>query len=371
VRTSASIDAVDLLRSWQSAGLVSQAELPGLAEAIVIDAAAADPPLHLKILAAVGTLFATGFFLAFLAAADLISFEAGGGLVAWGAVFLGSGIALSLALRRRPPCLGHDFVAQVGFVGLALGKVALVAGAVLWAGEETRWVATATLLGATVVTYPVTGPSLDRFLSPYAVAASVLFEILARDAAGTEPGPALAGFVALAVGVAAATLVSHRVPTALRPIGTAALAAIGTVVGVIAAGHDFGIWATDRPIDSRPVEVLLALTLSATIAGVAHEAGALRRPPVIAAIVGGLVLGFAGAPGIVFALVLMIVGHARHDVPIRITGILALPAFVALWYWGRDLDFLAKSAVLAGSGGLLLAARAVMARAGWDREEDA
>ena len=65
-----SIGAVDLLRSWRDAGLVAREDLPEIAEAIATAAASDEPPLHLKILAGVGTLVGTLFFLGFLAAAD-------------------------------------------------------------------------------------------------------------------------------------------------------------------------------------------------------------------------------------------------------------------------------------------------------------
>ena len=94
----------------------------------------------------------------------------------------------------------------------------------------------------------------------------------------------------------------------------------------------------------------------------------LARPPLAAAAAGAVLLGLIGAPGISFALLVLILGHALHDVPLRVVGVLALPAFLVLWYYGRDMTFLEKSAALVGSGVLLLAARLVIIRAGWDRE---
>ncbi len=368
MRSSASIGAADLLAAWERSGRVPAAGLDAVAEAIAAGAAGREPALPLKILSAVGTVFATGFFLAFLGVAGLVSFDDGAGLVVWGIAFLVVAVVLALALRRSPPGLGADLLAQTAFVATALGKIAFVAGAVEIYGPGTPWVATGALALVTIVTYPVTGSSLDRVLSPYAVAASALFEILERPSGGVDPGLALAVFHALATAIAAVLVLSHRVPAALRPIGTAALAAMGTVVSVIATGHDFGLWANGRSLDPRPVEAMTALALAATIAFVAREAGTLGRAAPNAAIAGAIVLGFAGAPGIVFALLLLVVGHARHDGPVRVAGILALPVFVVLWYYARDLTFLVKSAALVASGVLLLGARGLMAVAGWDRE---
>ena len=52
----------------------------------------------------------------------------------------------------------------------------------------------------------------------------------------------------------------------------------------------------------------------------------------------------------------------------RVVGILALPAFLVMWYWARDLTFLTKSAVLVASGAALLGARIWMRLRGFDRE---
>ena len=365
--TRPSIDAVTLLTSWRRAGLLAAADTAAVAEAMMASARDTEPPLYLKILSAIGTFLATLFFVAFLAVSELISFRSGTGTLAWGVALLLAAVGLSVPLRRAEPGIGHDFLAQATFAAMAVGKVLCVAGALLIFGERTPWVATLTLLLVTAVTYPVSGASLDRVLSPYAVAASALFELLERSRGG-DPSLALAAFHAVATGLAGWLLLSHRRPRILAPIGLAALGAMGTVVCIIASGHDFGIWVSHRPIDPRPIEAMLALSLVATIAWAAGGIDRLARPPLAAAALGALLLGFAGAPGIVFALLLLIVGHALHDVPLRVVGILALPSFLVLWYYGKDLTFLEKSATLVGSGALLLAARGAMHAFGWGRE---
>ncbi|MDK9697683.1 MAG: DUF4401 domain-containing protein [Siculibacillus sp.] len=368
--TRASIDAVTLLTAWRRAGLLTAEETPVVAEAMAATTRDAEPPLHLKILSGIGTFFATIFFAGFLAMADLISFKSGAGTLGWGVALLAAGIGLSFVLKGRSPGLGRDFLAQATFAAMAVGKVLCVAGAILIFGERTPWVATITLFLVTVATYPVSGASLDRVLSPYAVAASALFELMERGSGG-EVTLSLTLFHAVATGLAGGLLLSHRRPDVLRPIGLAALGAMGTVVCILASGHDFGIWMSRRPIDPRPIEAMLTLSLVGTIVWAAGGVDRLARPPLAAAAVGAVLLGFAGAPGIVFALMLLVAGHALHDVPMRVVGILALPAFLVLWYYGRDMTFLEKSVTLVGSGALLLAARGWMRFAGWDREDAA
>lgn len=367
--TRPTIDAGTLLAAWTASGALPQGAEAAVIAAIRADAAEERPPLHLKILAAVGTFLATAFFLAFLVVAKLISFDSGSGLLSWGIAFIAAGIGLSLARPRTPAGMGRDVLAQTAFTALALGKVMTVVGIIILVGENKPWVPTMAILAVTILTYPVSATSLDRVLSPYAAGVAAVIEILARRGFAADPSLAMTALFALATGIAGLLLLSHRVPLALRPIGTAALALMGTIVCIIAAGLDAGAWANDRLMDPRPIEAVLTVTLIGVIGWAAGGLEHLARPPLLAAAAGAVLLGFAGAPGISFALLVLIVGHALHDVPLRVAGILALPVFLVLWYYGRDMTFLEKSATLVGSGLLLLAGQAVIVRAGWDREE--
>ncbi|MFS8038932.1 DUF4401 domain-containing protein [Xanthobacter sp. AM11] len=367
--TRPTIDAGTLVAAWTASGALPQGTEAAVVAALRADAAEERPPLHLKILAAVGTFVATVFFLTFLVIADLISFDSGGNLLGWGLAFIAAGIVLSLALPRARAGMGRDVLAQTGFTALALGKVMSVAGLIILAGADSPWVPTLAILAVTILTYPVSATSLDRVLSPYAAGVAAMLEILLRRNSGTDPSLAIAALFTLAAGIAGLLLLSHRVPLALRPIGTAALALMGTIVCVLAAGQDAGAWASGRPLDARPVEAVLTIALIGVIGWAAGGLDRLARPPLLAAAAGAILLAFVGAPGISFALLVLIVGHALHDVALRVAGILALPVFLVLWYYGRDMTFLEKSATLVGSGLLLLAGQVLIARAGWDRED--
>lgn len=366
--THPTLDARSLIAAWRAAGLLPQEAEAAVAAALLSDAAQERPPLHLKLLSALGTVLAMAFFLSFLVVSGLISFNSAGAVLSWGLVFLAAGLALALAGPRAEPGLRRDMLALAAFTTMAIGKVMTVMGLIGEAGSHTHWVPTAAVLAVTVITYPVSGSSLDRILSPYAVGVAALVEIFGLRSFATGPGLPLTVLYGLATLIAGATLLSHRVPLALRPLGIAALGVMGTIVCIVALGLDAGRWAGLAALDPRLIEAMLTLSLVAVIAWAAGGVDHLRRPPLAAAVAGAVLLGFAGAPGISFALLLLIVGHALHDMPVRVAGVLALPAFLVLWYYGRDMTFLEKSAALVASGAVLLAGRAVMARAGWDRE---
>jgi hypothetical protein len=363
--------AGELLAALHAAALVTPDDEAAISSFLAARRAGDEPPLHLKILSAIGTALATGFFLGFLAISKLIDFGSGPAMMVWGAAFLACGIGLSSSLRRAPIGLAADFTAQTTFAAMAIGKILVVVGAMVHFGEHTPWIATIALAVVTLVTYPVSASSLDRLLSPYAVFAAMLWEILERGGGRADASLALTLYFVVTTALAGTLILPDRAPVALRPIGLAAIAAMGTVVSVLATGHDFGIWASGRPIDPRPIEWILTAALIVLIARIAGGLRPLASPTLTPAVIGIAALGLASAPGIVFALGLLVLGHARHDRPLRVFGILALPTFLVLWYYGRDMTFLVKSAVLVGSGAALLAARGWMTLRGLDRRTTA
>ncbi len=367
--TFAALDAETLMRSWQDAGLVTSEAAPAVAARIRAVHDAEVLPLHVKILSAVGTFFASGFFLGFLGVSQLIDFRSGTAMAVWGGVFLAGAIALALAVRGAGETLGHSVAMQTTFAAMLTGKALVVVGLAM--AVQSPWAVTAALAAVAVATYHASDLSLDRLMSPAAVFASLLFDILERGLFGYQLGLVLALYLVVLIGIVAVLLGLGQGGRLYRPIGHAAVLAIGMIVCVLASGHDFGLWTSGRVIDMRPVEVVLTATLIAAIVSAAGGRARVGREPVILAIGGAVLLGVAGAPGLVYALALTVFGHARHDRAMRGLGLVALPIFLVIYYYGRDMTFLVKSATLVASGAALLAARAYMAWRGFDGEDAA
>ena len=93
----------------------------------------------------------------------------------------------------------------------------------------------------------------------------------------------------------------------------------------------------------------------------------LKTQPLLLASMGALLLGLIAAPGILLAIMLMVLGYARHERLLLATGVVLIPVFLFLYYYQLDLSLLQKSAALAGSGALLLAGRFYLRRRGWDK----
>ena len=107
--------------------------------------------------------------------------------------------------------------------------------------------------------------------------------------------------------------------------------------------------------------------LIALFGWVAGAMAKLRTQPLLLASTGAALLGLIAAPGMLLAIMLLVLGYARHERPLLATGVALIPIFLFLYYYQLDLSLLQKSAALAGSGALLLAGRFYLRRRGWDK----
>lgn len=269
----------------------------------------------------------------------------------WHRLFLGLALIAGAAGLRR--CSSR--LPAVHFA-LALGLTGhiLVLSAV---GRESRRllpvVLTATLLAG--VLYGFCRDSLHRFLST-GTALALWICWLAQE----EFLHALDLAVFLE-GIALAVLFGRaRRLEALRPLGWAfAVALPSTLALPLLPSLNFhgSLW---------PSRIVLTLGLAGLVIQTAGREN-LRKEPVWLAVAGTLLLGLFTAPGILAALGLLVLGYASREKLLIGLGALAWPAFIGMFYYDLDLDLGTKSAVLAGSGALLLLGRAVLARRPWAR----
>lgn len=83
----------------------------------------------------------------------------------------------------------------------------------------------------------------------------------------------------------------------------------------------------------------------------------LREPWMILAIVATILLGIFTNPGIIAAIGLLTLGYAKNDKLLEGLSFLFLPCFLVLFYYNMEVELAYKSAVIAGSGILLLLVR--------------
>jgi uncharacterized membrane protein len=62
-------------------------------------------------------------------------------------------------------------------------------------------------------------------------------------------------------------------------------------------------------------------------------------------------------PGVLAAIGLLVLGHARRDALLLAMGTAFFPIFIVVFYYEMEVSLLAKSYILMASGAVLLAAR--------------
>lgn len=208
--------------------------------------------------------------------------------------------------------------------------------------------------GLCVVLYGLYRDFLHRFLSCLSVF------VIARFALPREGlGDALHALFLGAVIVCGVLLTRARQRPVWRPLAYAC--AWRAVVSVLPSdGHEW--WFKDYVLPHRWISSVTAgLALLAVSAWACRRAG--ERVPTAQVVVAVLVIAgltALGAPGIPAALFLVVLGHATHHWHLTLVALASLPIFVWHYYYDLELDFVAKSSVLVGSGALLLVARAAL-----------
>lgn len=301
-------------------------------------------------------------FLGALLGAALITIGIAEGLeLRWeGAQMLTMGGVYMVAALVLHFCRGNDFTDHLGLAFSIGGHVFLLLGVLrLTRHDHPEMVVflTATALSASL--YGLYRDFLHRFLS------CLLVFVLAKFALPAEGlGDALHALVAAMVLLCAVLSMRDRQAAFARPLVFAC--GYGLPVILLPLGER-GLWFEDPELPRWWISsVVLALGL---LWALRFAAARLEvRAPVAAQAVAVLsVAGLCalGAPGIMAALFLIVLGYAAQHGPLVVAGLLALPAFVFKYYYNLELDFVAKSGVLAGSGVILLIVRAAFVRSSW------
>ena len=164
----------------------------------------------------------------------------------------------------------------------------------------------------------------------------------------------------------ASVLLTHRkIKADYMPLAYALVGSLCVHVLLLASGE----LASEGIAVISPYFASLILTagLIALFGWAAGGMAKLKTEPLLLASTGAVLLGLIAAPGILLAIMLLVLGYARHERPLLATGVALIPVFLFLYYYQLDLSLLQKSVALAGSGALLLAGRFYLRRKGWDK----
>lgn len=317
-------------------------------------------PLYLRAVIALGAFLASSFFLGFLLLSGIIDMNSTLQIIIWGIAFIGVAVGSEKLSDPNSEDFGSTFLQQLSFSSIAIGKTLVVLGFAGW--FESEWgVALGTLFvtGSTYFTYRM---SLDRFFSTLAVLSSI--HVALRLGPQWEFQPFLLNsFFVLKIIIAGFLFTSAKVKRDFLPIGYALLTSVAFTIVT------FDVKALAQSgVDPLVAKCALLAALILLIAWAGGEKERVFTTPIISAWVGALFLGCVSTPGIIFSILLLVLGYARHDRAITAVGLVFLPAFLAFYYYSLSLSLAYKSALLVGSGIVLLGARLFIQINKWDEE---
>ena len=350
-------NAAGLLAALRDKGLAGEA---GLADFIIRRQREKPPTLYLNILITIGAL------LAALCLVTIFPKE-------------NTPIVVILALIASAVWLKGKAGDSHGLKYILLMQSSLavmIAGKLLFTGTVGRtlthylsddsydpWSYTLALLMITVLTYPVYRVPVDRFLFPFIVLCFLLSNILEHSSA--HHVLLFHGSFLLQFAMAAVLLTHRKIKADYMPLAYALVFSLCVHVLLLASGE---LASKDITVISHYfASLILTGGLIALFGWAAGDMAKLRTQPLLLASMGAALLGLIAAPGILLAIMLLVLGYARHERPLLATGVALIPVFLFLYYYQLDLSLLQKSAALVGSGALLLAGRFYLRRKGWDK----
>lgn len=348
------LTAAALLDHMGDQGLV--ADKQPLAAHILASRPDRELPLYVRALAGIGATIGAVCFLLFLYEAGLVDVDTEFDMIIWGVLAMLGAVGLHRMGKDESRTARHSFFVQGSFTFMALGKGLFVAGLAILA--DSSWGATAGLLIVTLGTWFVYDMSIDRFLSALGVLVSLTFNILSELDSPLLRNILLDGLFMAELAGAAYLFTSGRVRHALMPLAYSLAAALAGNVLILSSKLAYGPWRAEELLNPALINASLGIALVLLAAYAAGGLDKLRREILSATAVTAALLALVSAPGIMLALILMILGYARHDTIMLRSGGFLLPLVLLQYYANMDVTLLVKSGVLVASGVVLLGARA-------------
>nr|WP_255490880.1 DUF4401 domain-containing protein [Spartinivicinus marinus] len=321
-------------------------------------------PLYLRCLIGVGAFIASLCFIAFLFLVELIQFNNEAELVLWGLVFTAVAITL-LKVAGEVHNAKQSFFIQLSFVAMAMGKTLFVLGVGI--ATESAWGVTCAILIITLITYSVYRISIDRFLSSFAVLASVMANIFWDKDLVSVREIVFNVFLFLQLLIAALLLCYEKVKRSLIPLSYAFVFSIIWAILILMDTSQFGYRNEQELISIMLPSCMLSISLIACMGWVAGSFSMLKSVPMVLATLVVIIIGFLSIPGVTLSILLLVLGYAKHENILSVTGVLFLPYCLVVFYYNLDITLLHKSVLLILSGLVLLAGRFCITYQGWDK----
>ncbi len=153
-------------------------------------------------------------------------------------------------------------------------------------------------------------------------------------------------------------------PAFFNPLTISSVIMLPLSLFIVLMSRNFPFLLEEYQFSILPSSLVLAvgiIVLCFHLAG-GFELKQLRKEWLIIAVVLTAVLGFISSPGILAALGLLVLGYHRRDNFPMAMAMFSLVVFLILYYYQMDIDLAYKSAVIGGTGLVLLIACALVGR---------
>jgi len=343
----------ELLDHPDVSGLVDPVQKEGIAAALSNSEQAVKDPLYIRILSGIGAWFAAFFLIAFLGISGIITNETGA--VVCGIAFLVAAVVLTKTCKAT-------FPTQLALVLAFAGNIMTLVGICEYFHFSHGIVpALSTHAAICAVMYILYPSSVYRFCAPVVLAVIATIWI-------TEMGE----FWFLNILIAAETLLAGllilhtRRTLFLQPlIRAAAVTLPATLLFMNLAMIDIFHWRIWESTPNSPLGVSSAVLAAGLVYMFFRLAGGInqyRQPWLIMAVIATVLLGIFTNPGVLVAIGLLTAGYAYGDRILTALAYLFLPCFLVGLYYVMDVTLACKSAVIAGSGLILLILRWILIR---------
>ena len=294
-------------------------------------------PLYLRVLIGIGAFTSGAFLLGLLATLELFQTEII--VLLQGTIMIGIAIFTHLTSQTIDnSTTSHALVQQATFAMIFAGKIMFVWGAnlVFGEGELTSFLA---LLVVTCTTYYVFDMYVDRLISSTATT----FALGAVVAATLKvPEDILLSFFVLAGVPLAFTIIIHpRISQSLAPVGIGLLG----VTGNIALAVTFL-----QPSTAYVASIAVAGTLIVMLLWACGGLKTLFTRQIVVAIIATLLMASLKLVAPIMAIAVIILGYARHDRLLSITGNVFLLLSLAVYTRALDLGLMVTGGVLLAAG---------------------
>ena len=341
-----------LLHSWVNEGLVSRSE-SGSIENFILLQQKDELPLYLRILSVIGLFIISIFFAGVFFVLGLITEEV---MIFLGIIFVVSAICIKKISISEGASTKNNSPIPITSCIIGIGKILFVIGFTFELekfGLNNSLGFTAATLLITVATYHAYPMSADRFLSILTIFTSLLMNIIDKSF-GSYAEIALNLFFFIQIILVAMFFTSSIIKRDYIPFAYATIFSLCNIVIYFATHSIIGSVANNQSYSMVFINSLLILFLIGLIGFVAGGVKKLKTEPLLITSLGVMLLGVISAPGVILSICIMVLGYAKHDRLLLLISTILMPVVIFYYYYNLDLNLMVKSAVLLGSGVVLL-----------------